>query len=194
MKLAIIGTAGRKSDAERLDINVWRQMRAITQRFIKQQEGLKSLISGGAAWADHLAVDAFLCGHCPALTICLPCKWDSEQMKFYDTRVFDWRINPGGTSNHYHRKFSLAIKENSLIEIHNAINLGAEVIVEHGFKERNSLVARADILLAFTYGNKQIVKDGGTKDTVAKYLDYWKEKSRAFHCDLNSMEIYPASL
>jgi len=89
MKIAIIGTAGRKEDGAKLSKDVYHKMVADAQHqiagLIKGGMPLKyyqaadpkplyahvsptpiNLVSGGAAWADHIAVSLYLMDHSDA--------------------------------------------------------------------------------------------------------------------------------
>jgi hypothetical protein len=186
--LAIVGTAGRGSDASRLTLPVWNDMKRTVYRFVKDG-GYTDVISGGAAYADHLAVGLFNAGHVQKLTLALPCEFDWHAGRFVDDGTVDWRANPGGTLNYYHRPFSKVIGRNSLEEIKTAIYKGAEAVIEKGLMARNSIVAeRADVVICFTFGAGPIVKDGGSARTCEKYLALGKRA--LWHVDLNDMSLY----
>ena len=109
--IAIIGTAGRGADLNRLTSDIFLRMYNTTQKIIEEIVPTKDvcdfkLVSGGAAWADHLAVTIFLAGTAPKLCLYLPCEFDMANCCFVDDGTIDWRTNPGGTANCYHKKFS----------------------------------------------------------------------------------------
>jgi hypothetical protein len=61
-----------------------------------------------------------------------------------------------------------------------ATHVGSQVQVHQGFHARNSLIAQADYLVAFTWGRAAPV-DGGTLDT-------WKKsKGRKLHVSLHDL-------
>jgi hypothetical protein len=125
------------------------------------------------------------------LTLALPCEFDWNAGQFLDTGfrgIESWKKNPGATSNWFHSQFSNAIGKPSLEEIKTAIYKGAVVELEAGFMARNSIVARADTVIAFTFGDGVIVKDGGTADTCRKYLKGGGKS--LFHVDLHTMTLY----
>ncbi len=191
MKIAIIGTAGRNEDGNKLDKDKFYQMVTLVGKIRGVSEA--TLVSGGAAWADHVAVVAFLLGTCKNLELHLPCAWDIKREQYFDTGKRDWRTNPGGTSNYYHRQFSkkLGMSDGwSLGQIHEALEEDANMEVGAGFFERNTEVAKADALVAMTFGNEGRVADGGTRDTFEKYIKMGK--SNAHHLDLNTMMVHPA--
>jgi hypothetical protein len=193
MNIAVIGTAGRNQDG----IKIGKKKYVIALALLKKQfDDLKecTLVSGGAAVADHCAVVTYLFKGCAGLILHLPCEWDRERKQFFDTGERDWRTNPGGTSNKYHRDFSriLGVPENySLNQIDQTIDKGAVINCGGGFFERNSEVAKdADRLFAMTFGKEGRVADGGTRDTFEKYIKLGKKD--AFHLDLNTMQVYTA--
>jgi hypothetical protein len=81
-----------------------------------------------------------------------------------------------------------------LAEINQAIRRGAEVKVTPGFKERNTQVAQdADVLIALTFGDGPSLKDGGTRDTMEKFLR--RRHGTSFHVDLHNMAVHsPATI
>lgn len=168
VKIGIIGTAGRKEDGSRMSKELYEKMKILTYRLITHIESDLSkieLFSGGAAWSDHLAVNMYLEHQELKLTLCLPCQWDTSKSQYIDTGEYDYRINPGKTSNYYHKKFSDKMEQNTLKEIDTCIQKGADVKIEDGFHARNNLISQnVDFLIAFTWGLKQ-PKDGGTLNT-----------------------------
>ena len=195
--LAIVGTAGRKDDAAKLSRHHFEAMCVVAEGLLNQLEENKypisHLVSGGAAWADHVAVRLFLDKKVPNLRLFLPAAWEDGRYKDNGITADPFK-NPGGTANYYHRKFQVATHINSLSEIHSAKAEGAELIpVEKGFYARNALVAKSDCILAITYGNGNEVKDGGTADTVGKYLERVRKGDifdKSFHYDLTSGQVY----
>jgi hypothetical protein len=136
--------------------------------------GLRHAVSGGAAWADHLAVRAFLDGHVESLILFLPARF--ERGRFVpDDSV---RFNPGRTCNGYHEAFSRCLGVDTLGEIEQARTRGATLTVEPGFHQRNMLVAAAaSHVLALTFGNMRPPADllpdspGFTKAALAGLKD-----------------------
>ncbi len=76
-----------------------------------------------------------------------------------------------------------------------AIKQGAKTTFSNGFFARNTLVAQdSDYLIALTFGDKEKLKEGGTADTMRKFIKMKGDKN-SYHIDLNSMEIYnPATV
>jgi len=196
ISLAIIGSAGRKDDAKKMSKKHFEAACVVASSLIDQinesNYPLTHLVSGGAAFIDHVAVRLFLDNKVPRLRLFLPAQWEGNQ--YHDTGEKDPKTNPGGTCNYYHRLFSKATFINSLYEIQVAKDMGAELIpVAKGFYARNALVAKSDFILACTFGKGREVKEGGTADTIRKYLDRIHKEGiwdKSFHYDLSSGEIY----
>jgi hypothetical protein len=166
--LAIIGTAGRGEDAKKLTKNHWLRMVDAAKKVIEVEE-VTDLVSGGAAWADHVAVHLARTENIPA-EIWLPAKERDLQ-----------------TAKYYHEKFSSVLGYDTWgkISTHQFLCLNGF----GGFKDRNTEVAnRADIFLAMTFGDGKKVKDGGTLDTVIKMQ---KRNINGYHLDLNTLKLYP---
>jgi hypothetical protein len=196
ISMAIVGTAGRKDDAAKLGKKSFEAMCLVASGLIDQlaesNYPITHLVSGGAAWADHVAVKLFLDKKVPHLRLFLPAKFEGGT--FSDNGDKDPFKNPGGTANYYHKKFQNVTYINSLTQIQIAKAEGAELIpVDKGFYARNALVAKSDFILAMTFGKEHEVKDGGTAHTVKCYLDRVRKEGifdKSFHYDLNSGEIY----
>ena len=166
MRISIIGSAGRNEDADKLNLKVYLKMYHQLKEFIysimnanKIQLSDIELISGGSAWADHLAILFFFEHQEVKLILHLPCV-------FIDTR-FE-RNRYGNVLNELHQQFSQKCEINSLWQIEKAIELGAQVYFHDGFFRRNDLIAKSDFMIAFTFGISQ-PKPGGTKDTWDKF-------------------------
>lgn len=186
-RIAIIGSAGRREDAPRVTRKLFDAMveRAVFLLGLGGTVGRANLdapaalapngepivlVSGGAAFADHVAVE--LHKRYPkrtTLELWLPCPWDPQNRQFLDTGVFDWRTNPGGTAVALHRQFSRVCGFDSLEELHQLIgppsSSRVSVHVGRGFHDRNLYVADSDALVAFTFGEGDAPKDGGTAHT-----------------------------
>ena len=174
-RVAIIGTAGRINDARNrtLSLKLYQAMIEAAARCIEDTFGLDLrecvLVSGGAAWADHVAVDLFLQKRVRGLTLLLPSNLTAVPGAFgyVDTGVVDFIKNPGGTSNHYHRLFSKKLGRNSLEDLHRARDAGAHIDVSTpGFFARNGGIARhCTHMIAFTWSTNGVPSDGGTLKT-----------------------------
>lgn len=179
--LGIIGTAGRKDDYDKLTNNLWNNCKKLVLKFVEQVNPDR-LVSGGAAFSDHLSVQLFNKGIVKNLTLYLPTGFDLETNKFEDNKT-------GNIANYYHKLYTKKTGRNSLLEISQAINKGAIIKCGDGFFARNTKVAAdSDILLAITFGDKEVLKDGGTADTMKKYIDMGK--SAGYHLNLNDMILY----
>lgn len=172
MSTAIIGTA--KTTAN-MSENLFQKMCYAALPYIKSNE----LVSGGAAWGDHVAVALFL-GFPERfkLTLHLPCGFVNGQ--YINNGSYDWRVNPGKTTNSYHRAFSKAANRDSLKDIQRAISLGANIFIYDGFHKRNDIVATCPNMVAFTWGKAE-PEDGGTLYT-------WnKSKANKVHISLRDL-------
>ena len=133
--------------------------------------GRVELVSGGAAWADHIAVALYEMGAFPlsTLTLHLP------------ARMFAGRFEgsrDAQTANHYHRLFGAMIgfpvpelkPLPTVLQIESAARHGATLTVNRfGFKARNTEIAESvDTLIAYTWSNTDSPADGGTADTWRK--------------------------
>lgn len=193
--IAIIGTAGRKEDAKKLNAEKFQQMKAVTLQLLNELDVANSIvISGGAAWADHLAVNLFLHGEAVKLRLYLPCGFDKETRKFVDDGSIDWQKNPGGTSNYYHQQFSNKLGIDTLGQIADAIDEGAEIVSGGGLFDRNGRIAKnATHIIGLTFGAKERLKDGGTADTMQTYLKQRAKmdlEDNSYHIDLNTMKVH----
>lgn len=193
---SIVGTAGRGDDASKLSKEHFWAMYTVAEglidQFAENNYPITHVVSGGAAWADHVAVKLFLREKVGKLRLFFPCEFSTG--RFVDTGKDDWFLNPGRTLNTYHKNFSDKSFINSLSDIQIAINEGAETYVtKGGFHGRNAMVAKSDFLLACTYGQKNMVKDGGTADTIRKYLDRVDKEGyfdKSYHYCLTDGKVY----
>jgi hypothetical protein len=215
--VSIIGTAGRKEDGAKLNKEVFLTMcdtarRVITVDWKLAPEKVR-LVSGGSAWADHVAVRLYLdsvFSHCfgddcaaPAfggLTLYLPCALDRSKAKApraVDTGSAQWQTNPGRVLNQLHAVFAkeLGSDASPYADMIAAEALGAKLDCSAaGFHKRNSLVARSDYLLAFTWGtDSKQPKDGGTLDTWNKSKAMKNKRVIMRHIPLGTMPKNSAS-
>lgn len=158
--LAIIGTAGRGSDILHLSKTKYETMIECA-RWVMDHTSTTNLVSGGAAWADHVALEIGL-----PLSLWLPASNS-------DLR----------TAREYHKAFSHVVGRDTWFEV-----TQRDYFACGSFKMRNTKVAEeASLFLAMTFGNGPILKDGGTADTVAKMQAMGK---KGFHLDLWTEELY----
>lgn len=161
--IALIGTAGRDNSRPHTR-HLWLSM--LDDAMHRVPLG-SHLVSGGAAWADHLAVRLFLTGYASGLDLHLPAEFETAH------RFRGERGTAGGAANFYHMAFSAAVGINSVLEIIEAINRGARYTTQatapgmSAFKTRNRLVAAAATTgaLAYTWGDGAAPADGGTLHT-----------------------------
>lgn len=183
-KLAVIGTAGRDKSAP-MTLQLWEAMTSDLKTRLQPGD---VLVSGGAAWADHLAVHAFLRGWCEGLQLFLPAP-------LVDGRYQGAFKTAGSTAAYYHGRFSAVIGVDTQVEIATAIECGATAQAEpvsygaSAMFARNAKIAReATALLAYTFGEGDEPMAGGTLDT-------WRrcEAPDRVHVRLNSLsETSPA--
>ena len=189
--VAIIGTAGRDKSRPTSQL-LWSRMYKAAKWQLECwfPENDYSLVSGGAALADHIAVGIHLVTHRP-IQLFIPCLWDKEFHQYSDAGNSDWRMNPGKTANFYHREFSRVLTNglapnHSLETLHDKVFLPGYMKVGNGFHGRNRMIA--DIcthMIAFTWGLNGPC-DGGTKHT----WDLAQSKIRV-HISLQSLATSP---
>lgn len=161
MTVGIIGTAGRDRSPKLCQELYGAAVERVVDLLLDGRD--VQLVSGGAAWMDHIAVSVSRHYSLP-IHLYLPAPWDASRQQYLDTGVRDWKTNPGGTANHYHRVFEDTTGIPSLAEIGELVRSGA-VTVRHGFQARNADVAAVDRLIALTWGEGPTPMDGGTKHT-----------------------------
>ncbi|MGY3582126.1 hypothetical protein ACVIGB_000950 [Bradyrhizobium sp. USDA 4341] len=162
--IAIIGTAGRREDGARLKPDSFDRMYDAAVATITEW-GIKGAVSGGAAWADHIAVKAYLDGVVSQLHLHFPSPFTAR--RFVGKQY-------GEVANFYHDKFMAVRGVDSYLELESAIAKGATVTVGRGFKPRNLAIGRdATHMLAFTFGAGQsavldsLPDDVGYRDAIA---------------------------
>jgi hypothetical protein len=167
-RVAIIGTAGRdKTKTMSLGLWDWMCQDALT----RIRKGAH-VVSGGAAWADHIAVWLFMTGHAGELTLHLPAPITSIN----DRHWFEGPAKgSAAAANYYHSQFGLLIGKDTIKQIVNAAGRlachGTIQPVSAGYGAmfaRNKLVSECEQMLAYTFGQGNVPADGGTKDTWDK--------------------------
>ena len=158
--LAIIGTAGRDRKNP-LDGLLWQKMLKDIRTRVKLED---VLVSGGAAWADHLAVKMYLEDRVTGLILYLPAPLELKKFR-------GGFASSGSAATYYHELFSKASGTSGIAELHIAIRKGAFVHEQpnhadySGMFARNKLVAKkATACVAYTFGDTELA-DGGTKNT-----------------------------
>ena len=171
---------------EKMIIKVYDYITTIMKQYSNCQV---QLISGGASWADHVAVEIFKRVHITkklvfplsivGLVLSLPCPFSNGQ--FYDNGKYAWKVNPGRLANIKHQNFSMIIGRNTLLDITDVIQSeNCKVEVYDGFLARNTRIANCDILFTFSSQNGEPTS-GGTFDT-------WKKRrGTGIVCPLNTM-------
>ena len=98
ISLGIGGTAGRKEDGKRLTRQHFEAMYLVADGLLeeinKNNYEISTVVSGGAAWADHLAIKLFLNKKAPHLRLFLPDLW--ENGSYHDTGEKDPYKNAWG--------------------------------------------------------------------------------------------------
>jgi len=186
----IIGTAGRREDFNKLNIQVFSWMKKQAREVInsiRKRDNIRhiGLVSGGAAWADHVAVSLFLDNFAEELILHLPAPFFDE---------YDEGASSGPTANFYHRRFSdkcFLDTEISMEELNRALACDhTHVTISNNFFERNSKVAHdSDFLLAFSFGQGASLKDGGSLDTMQKFI-LAKGSDFTWHINLADKKVY----
>ena len=207
--LSIIGTAFRKDDKEKCSRQVFDSMVFVANELLTQLKDsnypIGCLVSGGAGGADHVAVKLFLNKVVPNLRLYIPCQFSNgsfedewKKIKLAGRSNMDKNISPAQTLNYYHNIFQRKTSINSLTEIQLAFNEGAEVLsCKGGFHGRNAMVAKSDIILAMTFGKENILKEGGSADTLRRYLARVKKEGffdKSFHYNLNDGKVYTGAV
>lgn len=181
IRIAVIGSAGRGEDAVRMHAklfeNAIERFKSVCSVELRVQMSEVHLISGGAAWIDHIAVRLFNTGQVRSLTLHLPAQWDSEK------KCFDPNNGCGSIANLLHKSFSRRTKTNSLEEIEFARRRGANFVVHRSFKHRNTFIAeQARFLVAFTWAQDDAPK------RASGAFDTWKKTScRKIHIPLGTL-------
>lgn len=186
--IAVIGTAGRDK-TKPMTLELWEAMVEDLRARLTQDD---VLVSGGAAWADHLAVHAFQQGWCSQLLLFLPAPM---AMSSQDRAAFRGEFGTsGGAANHYHELFAKVRGVDGRLEIIEAVARGA--LAEHepvargyaAMMRRNAKVARACThVIAYTFGQGDVPADGGTKAT-------WDMCGHAqrLHVELQQLALAPS--
>jgi predicted NAD-dependent protein-ADP-ribosyltransferase YbiA (DUF1768 family) len=188
--LGVIGTAGRGENLtkEHFLFMVERTKKAVAA--IKAATGAEAirLVSGGAAWSDHVAISLLMGAEVEALTLHLGAEFENNAFTVKEAN------DAGDAMNKYHRQFSLAMTDGesqswSLEDIQAMVNTywndprdeRHQVTFQSGeikgLFDRNTLIAEdSDFLIAFTFGENGPI--GGVKDTYDKYLALGKKNAR----------------
>lgn len=167
MIISVIGSAGRRGDGDKLNQKVYNLcFDRLVQEMAKETTPVV-LKSGGAAAMDHLAVRYYLKypEKVSKLILHLPAYFDNKRALFYGNK--DAEI-----SNYYHKLFEKSCEIHSLNELA-YISTHKNVIFDiklEGFFARNIWVGKCEKLIAFTFNNAAVPKDGGTNHTWSKSI------------------------
>jgi hypothetical protein len=160
-RIAVIGTAGRDK-SQPMGSPLWQ---AMTQDLRRRVTADDVLISGGAAWADHLAVHAFLAGWVKALELYLPAPLTAGKFQGPHSSA-------GSAANYYHEKFKRETGVDGLAELEEAIGRGAAVSFEPAapgyaamFNRNKKVAKECTAAIAYTFGAGEQPADGGTLNT-----------------------------
>lgn len=169
--VAIIGSCGRTGG--RFDKTHFDRMVKEAHRILTEELKLEHwhLVSGGAAWSDHVAVALFLKGLGDSLTLHLPCK-------LYRGKLTD------GQSDRLHRSFSWTSGRDSIAELNRVAEMPKVTVKEwKGYRERNDQIAKAAmVVIAFSWSDGPGPESGGTKYTWDK-----AKCPRKIHVSLNKL-------
>ena len=176
-RVSIIGSAGRLGDGERMSrdlfISMVRKAEHLISNVFKLTKSDVALISGGSAWADHVAVRLWLESVADTdspdsfsgLRLYLPCAFDSTS----DGSPPMFHGSVGERLNELHASFTNKMKceFDSRTDIVCAHALGAELNYQYpGFHNRNRQIGQSEYIIAFTWGESNVFpKAGGTKHT-----------------------------
>lgn len=148
MRIGIIGTAFRKEVAHYLSVKLYTDAFDYLVGLIDQYEIAPeqiTMVSGGAAGIDHLAVSMFKTGRAGKLELHFPAPLNSKG--------FDPSTRDGDTANYYHERFSAVVGTNTLESLYRETqDLRCSFKTYNGFKARNIEVGKVDHLIAMTFG------------------------------------------
>ena len=165
--VSICGSAGRNGSHTRITLALFNKLyNVFNDSIFKLHNDIKSmyntehkitLMSGGAAFVDHIAVRIYLNNlDRYKLHLALPCNITVNG--FTGNKVAE-------TASYYHDLFRKQTSINSVSEIIQAIQKGATFSIHNGFKERNTVIANCNYILASSWGPNPT---GGTKNTYDK--------------------------
>jgi hypothetical protein len=128
------------------------------------------LVSGGAAWADHLAVHAYLEGWCAAMALYLPAPLAIPAGG--PARFEGMHGSAGAAANYYHDRFAQLAAVPGLEQLAQAAREGAAVQFEPAapgyaamFTRNRKVATGCTAMLAYTFGEGAEPADGGTLNT-----------------------------
>lgn len=168
IRLAIIGTSGRKpQDLKQLTKEHMEWMAETVKNYIKEtiQTSYDKviLVSGGSAWADHIAVQLYLTKEFAGLELYLPSRYDAKNQRYINT-------HEGRKLNLLHKQCQEKTGMPVFQQLASAVtSKNCKITIQRGFLPRNTLVARNNnYLIAFTFSSTNTPSEGGTLDTWNK--------------------------
>jgi hypothetical protein len=203
--IAVVGTSGRQEAGARL---VAADFSAMVERVSRSVRPTDVLISGGAAWADHVAVQLFLDGKVGGLVLHLPGELMMKEVPGETPRMqFDngGFMTSGSTANLYHDQFATALglqPGDTIAQLQQAIDKGAVVTFGNGasptrsndteissFIARNRWIAqdatRAMVTLSFD-PTPNGPNDGGSGHAVREHKR-WNPGAKQLHLDIRQI-------
>jgi hypothetical protein len=203
--LAVVGTSGRQEAGARL---VADDFSAMVDRVSRTVRPTDVLISGGAAWADHVAVQLFLDGKVGGLVLHLPGELMMSEVPGETPRMqFDngGFMTSGSTANLYHDQFATALglqPGDTIAQLQQAIDKGAVVTFGNGASPTRSSDAE---ISSFIARNRWIAQDatsgmitlsfdptpngpndGGSGHAVREHKR-WNPDAKQFHLDIRKI-------
>lgn len=209
VRIGIIGCAGRQDDGKKIQPYHYTVAFNYVKKKITEEVSPAehiTLVSGGAAWMDHVAIGLFkdeqFCKDRKSLELHLPCKWDYDNHRYLQTGY----KGTGDRANYLHQQFSLKMTNQSSVKatlqsIHEMLsNPSCTHFVYNGFHERNLGTGQVDWLIAFTFGDKSSVcpqgSDGWDNRELAGLKDggtthCWEHSSAPskIHVSLNDITL-----
>lgn len=168
IRLAIIGTAGRKSTElgkltkEHMDW-IADNVKVYIKEVLNTSYDNIILVSGGSAWVDHVAVQLFLTKEFAGLELYLPSRYDAKHQRYINT-------HEGRTLNALHKQCQEKTNNPIFQQLASAVtSKKCTITIQRGFLPRNTLIAKNnDHLIAFTFSQAKTPLEGGTLDTWNK--------------------------
>lgn len=149
----------------------------------KSRKGNVILVSGGAAWADHVAVELFLNRGYSNLILYTPCHFSDGR---HDETKGGWnRQSAAKIANERHAAFSAAIGRDTLGDIELARQKGARIMdSSDGFYARNKAIALSHFMIALTWSLSGAPETPGTLYTWSKAAPYTKKQHISLGLDV----------
>lgn len=160
MKVAIVGTAGRKGSIDYLSKEIYLKAKQLSLESILEVGKRMNiplhemtLLCGGAAWMDHLNITLWKTQgvRFEELQLHLPAPLDMDQSRFVED-PHKGRLCPGRISNYYHYGFAEKLGAAQNATLKSICDLSTQVPTSYydGFHARNLALGRCDLLIALT--------------------------------------------